>query len=127
MISLTSRMLSHKRSNTLTFGVATLLLALLAAGCNPRSIVEPIVYAGRGGISPSTESEMFRINIDGYIRRELVGEKFQFRPDMTWKTFWRLRYESIRELKDPVQVEQDIAYIHQQRQRFGLPLYDDRS
>ena len=91
----------------------------LLAGCE--SEIEPIVYAGRGGMSPSTEFHIFKSTMDDYIRRELAGEKLE---DFTWKQFWRIRYREIRRVDDHAKAEQEISYIYQQRLRFGLPLYD---
>lgn len=100
------------------------LLGLLSAGCgDPRSIVEPIVYAGRGGWSPNTEFEFERASWDSSIQQEVAGKP----PGggQTWNAFWHARYLAIRQHGEPALIKRKIAYIHQQRQHYGLPLYDD--
>ena len=112
-------MFLRKSPGRLILCAAALLLLLVSAGCgNPRSFFEPMVYAGRGGWSPSTEFEVFRISIDDSIRRELAGEKLGLQPALTWKAFWQGRYEEIRSVDDPATAERNIAYIYQQRRRF---------
>ena len=102
-----------------------LLVAIctLLVGCAGE--VESLVYANRGGWSPSSEFGFHKQIWDDYIRSERSGEKLGFHHEGKpgWKTFWHDRYQALRS-HPSAESEAEISYIHQQRQRFGLPLYD---
>lgn len=102
---------------------AVIGVVLIMTSC--ADVVEPIVYAKRGGISPSTEDKIFEPSINEDIRRELSGNTPLGQPN--WRAYWRMRYSQIRAVisRGSPDAQRFIDYIHQQRAVAGLPLYDD--
>ena len=103
--------------------IVALCMLLSVAGCGSlSSVVEPIVYAQRGGWSPQTEFKVFAWSVDLPIQSELAGKAALGFP--TWKAYWQDRYKTLRRIDKPAELQHDISYIHQERRRYGLPLYD---
>ena len=108
---------------SVTSWMLLILICFTLIGC--ADILEPIIYAKRGGVSPATEDSVVKPDINTNIRHELAGEKPVGQP--TWHAFWRIRYAGLRDniLRGYPDYQRFIDYIHQQRAAVGLPLYDD--
>ena len=109
-------------------GVTVSFFLCLLNGCaGPGWILEPLLYAGNGGISPQTQMAMARDHEASVIARELAGGK-PLLNKATWKDYWQASYALIRlELARGHQPEfcrWHIAEIYEQRRRAGPPLYD---
>ena len=117
--------MNEKRARWIQYGAGLICVAVLSVGC--AAVLEPIMYAKRGGMSPATEDAIAKPDIDADIRRELADEKPLGAP--TWHSYWQLRYEQFREniSNGYADNQRFIDYIHQQRAAAGLPLYDDKA
>ncbi|MBE7159205.1 MAG: hypothetical protein INR62_12370 [Rhodospirillales bacterium] len=98
---------------------------LLSACEGPGPFLEPLIYAKRGGMAPSTERLFFTSGVDVFIREELAGNPAP--GHLTWQQYWQERYDLLRVAiihGDP-QGPWCIEYIHQSRRANHLPLYDN--
>ena len=105
--------------------VSAALFCLLSACEGPGPILEPLIYAKRGGMSPQTEFWFFQSSVDGPIRDEIAGKKPHGEP--TWQQYWQRRYDLLRVSiihGDPLG-QQYIDYLHNLRHAYNLPLYDN--
>ena len=112
-------------SKLIQLPVFILAAAILSACGELQSIVEPIVYAKQGGMSPQTEFAMFKDDVNREIARELRGEKPRYGP--AWSVYWQDRYDLLRVNMARYNLERQryIDYLHQLRRHLGLPLYDN--
>ena len=117
--------LKMKQTPKLLCCAGLICVLVISIGC--ADIVEPIVYAKRGGMSPATEDATTIPFIDRAIRRELAGEKPLGAP--TWRAYWHISYAGFRAniSRGYSDDQRFIDYVHQQRAAVGLPLYDDQA